>query len=263
MCGNELMEIVKNKDFYYNENQSLVSENIYEYDITRCFANILKHNNIADLMELDKLQANITIGKMVKNDPKLYDFLRDTTRAIMGNFVYDFNIQLNDVVALERDGLTLTKYITKSHKIFNHYTIELKNKWDMMIKNPTEDRQFLLIGEDRVRAKGVHNKPVGFEDFLYKHLYPIINTINKNIIYDKISLMEKEFFNCNNARLFAIPIKNSNKYKIILMDKELELNGDYLDSTNINNLNVFRKKYFFELLMPYLGSLGAYYFNKI
>lgn len=255
-------EVLNEKVFFYNEDANLYNENCYDYDINRCFATILKEHNLIDLTSIEKERANIAIGNIIKDNKRLYtEILKKTTREILQEYIRINNITIDDVICIERDGFILNKYINNSTKIFNKYNIRLKNKYNLLLINPGNIREMLLLSEDGVRLKGMSEKSIGIEEFIYKHLknYPVLS---KQELYKRISNMQREFYTTDEISIFLINKMKDNIFRLYCKEGTVDINNiSDMNEYKATDFKIDRQYYYQKYLYNFLNIIASNKFD--
>ena len=102
-----------------NQNLKLVMKDLYLYDIEACHYNLVKKLglDISELDENDKTSRNIQIGKMMRKNPRLTSVLRNTTRSIIDEYIRKNNIQEDEIVIRQYDGMILTRGLQETNVV--------------------------------------------------------------------------------------------------------------------------------------------------
>ena len=100
-----------------NENVKLILRDVYLYDIEACHYTIMTKlgMDLTGIDRNDKLERNIAIGKMMRKNPKLTSILRNTTRSIIDEYITRNNIQENDIILRQYDGIIITKTLKETN----------------------------------------------------------------------------------------------------------------------------------------------------
>jgi len=261
----EIFDIIDSRVFFYNDEHPMVLSDVYDYDIERCYTTILKNKNLVDLLNIPKSEANILIGKIIKNNPAIYDILKNETKKIVKLFIQSNNIILDDLIYMERDGFLLTRFL-KDNIVINIdndiYNIRLKNKYSIVIRSNEKHNNFLLLSDNNVRLKGIESKykSIAIETFLFNNLKRIFNESNKVKKYNLIQKMIHDFFHTDDINLFAVSMDN--KVDIYCRDKLVSINKDYLSNSKASEFNIDRKMYYGKLLYPFISVLALYTYNE-
>lgn len=94
-----------------NPNLPLVMRDVLIYDIEACHYTILKNKgyDLSHVDPEDKIGRNIMIGQMMKENPRITSLLRGTTESIINDYININNIQDDEIVIRQYDGLILTR----------------------------------------------------------------------------------------------------------------------------------------------------------
>lgn len=188
-----------------NNTCPLVINDLYHYDISKCYYNILKSIgwDMSDIPEDNKEERNKKIGILQKKHPQLSSYLINSTNNIIDHYLIKNNVdEKNDLIVRQRDGIIVKKKLN-----FISSTIPIDFRYSILkIIIDIKRRMFLLIKTDgQVEVKGVSNKPA---DHTFYEMFKNIDFGNKRSISDSIERMRQSFFRSENIKWFAIPSDN-------------------------------------------------------
>jgi hypothetical protein len=209
----------------------MIYTNVFEYDIKSAHPNILNKMGYSfkdDWYKLeDKLDRNIYIGKLFRDDLALRIKVNSYVESLIFNFMYENN-HLDDIIMVLYDALFTKTYIEddiiKNYKKETDILIRLKNKFDIFLIIHKRARKFIGFNKSKCVLKGF-TKTKGIEEFLYNNLYlEIINDKPLGLIMEKL---QEKFMNSNNIDLFKLQ-KHNTEY-IIIDNKEIEYNNQQIE----------------------------------
>lgn len=195
-----------------NKDCPLILSNLFEYDFSACNYRILK--NIGwDLSKInfeDKEQRNIQIGYLQRDNPELSAFLRNSVNGLIDHYIFENNINEDEIILRQFDGITLSKRMSKLN---TSMPIDLRRIISKMIIS--HDRKKWLTIDENVVVKGVSNLPIDTSFYNYfKHL----DYGNRNTLSNQLESLRKKIFHSpkldwymfkeNEDDLYSIPIKN-------------------------------------------------------
>jgi hypothetical protein len=235
-----------------NPDIKLVSHDIQSYDIPSCHYNILKAHGF-DLSEIDKedkLKRNITIGKMMRANPRITKLLRETTKSLIDEFILNNNIQDSDIVIRQYDGLLLKRAV-KNMEIGN-MRIEHRNSFDVFISSIKRN---MYIAYDSVRGqtkiKGVSHRYEAMDE-MYEKICKI-NFAKKTAIFRSLQRLYDFFMTTEDAELFAIPSDNDRFLFYVVKYGEFEVTRPTIGIMDTSDID--RKRYFDFYLKPFTQSI--------
>lgn len=214
----------------------LILSDLYLYDITACYYNILKNIgwDLTNINYLNKTQRNIEIGILQKNNPTLSKFLLNEVTKIIDYYIEYNRISYNNIIVRQRDG-----FISQKKLLNTSCSIPLDLRCNILRLILSSDRKiFLYITDDnKVIIKGITNKLI---DSSVYNLLLNINYNSKRTISKSIESIKQIFFSCTNIRWYgwenskgyAIPIKhqgiiNLNKSAISMIEIE-DIDKEYI-----------------------------------
>lgn len=234
-----------------NQNMKLILHAVYLYDITACHYNIMKNLGL-DISEInfeDKKIRNIQIGKLMQKNPRLTTTLRTTTKSIIDQYILQNNIQEDEIILRQYDGIIITKVLreTDIHKI----KLDLQKQFQIFISSIDRKKYIALDSNLKTTVKGVTSNYPGIEEY-YRKLC-LINFANKSSIFRNLQRLKDEFLNNKNNKTFAIPTKDE-KFIIYLKDYgELVTSGRTLNILDPNSID--KEKYFKFYIEPFTKSI--------
>jgi len=234
-----------------NENLKLVMKDLYLYDIEACHYNIVKHLGMdtSELDENDKTGRNIQIGKMMRKNPRLTSVLRSTTRSIIDEYIRRNNIQDDEIVIRQYDGLILTRGLQETEI----GTIPLKRRrfYQIFISSIDRVKYISLDSSFKISIKGV--------PFRYPHMdivYEKICKLNfgkKGAIFRGLQNIKDNFLNSEDTNLFGVPLKNE-KFNIFLKRYgEMQVSKQTLKIMDSDDID--KERYFNFYIVPFTKSI--------
>ncbi len=234
-----------------NEKLKLVLRDIYLYDIEACHYTIMKKLGF-DLSEIDKddkLKRNIQIGQMMRKNPKLTSALRSTTNTLIDEYILRNNIQDDDIVIRQYDGIIITKRLHETN--IQEVPLNMRNYFEIFIIS--YDRK-MYIACDNYKKFSIKGVPFRYDkmDQIYKKICQI-NFANKTSIFKSLQRLKYDFLNSTDATLFGIPIKGD-KYNVYLKGYgEIEISKQTLKIMDTDDID--KQRYFNFYITPFTKSI--------
>ena len=236
------------KQFYKYTGKELVLRNCFLYDISMCNIRIIKQLGFSDiynsLVNLPKQERVIKFGYISKQYKQLAYQVNNVTTQIIKQFINEYNIQDNEIVFIQKDGILVKRYINvRKEDIEDKLFPELHNMFSYIVFN-SKKTQYLAKCEKTktILTKGIQNKSIGLDSFLTKHLYKY--DIGN---FDVMNQVINKFFESYDIELYTIE-KNKDMYFIVMQDKILEIRKDMLNKIEIDT-NKINKHYYFNLYL--------------
>ena len=236
-----------NKHNYLNKDIKFINnESIIEYDMKNAGINILLYNNILNdndfkkLMSLSKLDRNISVGKFLKNNPDVNEFLINEFINIRKDFFNLNNIEDNNVLSIKKDAVVLINKTASVTKLNDFYEFLPKEKSNSYI-NINNKEHYYNIENNLLITKGYSEEVKMFQkDYIFKFLSEcllLLSVHNKDNLFEKCIVFKDNYVKKNldfgyykdiylNKYIFQI---NSYLFEKLVVDKEL------LTYCNINN----------------------------
>jgi len=238
-----------------NSNLDLILKEVYIYDIESCHYTLLKMNgyNLENVDPNDKLSRNIAIGKMMQKNPRLTEFLRSTTIALIDEYITANEIEEDDIVIRQYDGLLLTKLLHKNN--IQEIPLNLRRTFDVFISSIKRN---MYIAIDTMQQHSIKGVPFRYlhMDQIYKKICQI-NFFNKIELFKGLERIKNSILKSTDVNLFAIPTKN-NKFSIFLLGYgEMEISPGTLKLIDTDEID--KHRYFNIYLSPFTKSIVSQY----
>lgn len=226
---------------------------IYSYDISACHYNILKNNgfDVSHLDENDKRKRNIQIGQMMKGNPELTKFLRETTESIIDEYINKNDLDNDEIVIRQYDGFLCTRMLDVTE--IGAMPLEKRDKFTIFITSINRKMYIARNAFGETKVKGV---PFIYDKMkrIYAALCATTDASDKNIIFKRLQYFKDQFLLSNDYSLFGIPTGKENKFNIFLKKYgELEVSGSTLRIMDLDDID--RMKYFEFYIEPFTKSI--------
>jgi hypothetical protein len=188
--------------------ERLIERDVFSYDIEACHYNLLQSfgYDTQNIPEHNKLERNIMIGKMMRDDSDLKKRLRETTNKIIDDYIYFNELSEDDIIIRQYDGVITTKRLIETQR--SVLPIALQNRYDILLISIDRGK---YIGFDnlkgKVKIKGVPNLYDGIKKY-YKRLIRIVDIENKSRILSNLEKLKESFLKDDDLHVFAIPVND-------------------------------------------------------
>jgi hypothetical protein len=238
-----------------NPNLEFIIKEVYIYDIESCHYTLMKMNGyrLDNIDPHDKLSRNIAIGKMMQKNPRLTEFLRSTTISLIDEYITANEIEKDDIVIRQYDGLLLTKFLHKNN--IQEIPLNLRRTFDVFISSIKKD---MYIAIDTMQQPSIKGIPFRYShmDQIYKKICQL-NFFNKPELFKGLERIKNLVLNSNDVNLFAIPTKDG-KLSIFLKGYgEMEITSSTLKLVDTNEID--KRRYFDIYLSPFTKSIVSQY----
>jgi len=234
-----------------NPNLPLIMRDLRVYDIEACHYTILKNKgyDLSHIDPEDKLGRNIMIGQMMRDNPRITSLLRTTTESIINDYININNIEDDDIVIRQYDGLILRRKLDVTN--IGHMPLELRQAFKIFISSIDRKAYIALDSNNELKVKGVSFKYKAM-DVMYRELCLILD-VTKASLFTRLQKLKDEFFETENPELFGIPVKNG-KFNIFLLGYgELEVSHSTLKIMDTDDVD--RERYFKFYIEPFTKSI--------
>jgi hypothetical protein len=236
-----------------NPNMKLILSEVYVYDIESCHYTLMKNNgfDLGNIDPGDKEGRNIAIGKLMQQNPRITDFLRSTTIALIDEYITANDIEDDDIVIRQYDGLLLTRLLHKND--VQSIPLNLRKTFDVFISSIDKSMYIAMDTTQKIAVKGVPHRYPHIKQ-IYKKICQL-NFINKVSLFKGLENIKRFILESNDVKLFAIPNKN-NKFSIFLLGYgEMEVSPGTIKLIDTDEIDKMR--YFDIYLTPFTKSIIA------
>ena len=234
-----------------NSNLKLILRDVHVYDIEACHYTILDNLgfDLSDIDPEDKLGRNIQIGKMMRENPRITYLLRNTTESIISDYITKNNIEDDDIVIRQYDGLLLMRLLHNTN--IGHIPLGRRKTFQIFISSIDRKKYIAIDNNFEITIKGVANR-YEYIDKTYMRLCKIVD-LNKNSLFTHLQRIKDEILNSDDSSMFGIPTKND-KFIIFLQGYgELEVSKSTLKIMDTNDID--RERYFRYYIEPFTKSI--------
>lgn len=193
--------------------ERLILRDIFSYDIEACHYNLLRKfgYNTSNINKENKLERNIQIGKLMRDNETIKTRLRKTTAKIIDDYI-DFNqLKEDDIIIRQYDGIITKKRLVETEKSI--LPIALQNRYDILLISIDHGKYIAFDNlKNNIKIKGVPNIYDGIKTY-YKKLIRIVDIEKRSRILKNLAVLKQSFYKEEDLSVFANPIN----------DKEVEL----------------------------------------
>lgn len=239
-----------------SDSSPLFMSEVYDYDIPSCHYQILKNINydLSDIPEHDKETRNIKIGLIMRDNPDLAKYLRETTISTIDEYLKINEIKESDIILRQYDGILLRKPMVNLNSL--ELEIILKNYYNKFLISIQRD-MYIAKSDTQNVFKGIPNLYNEMEKFLNKILE--INYANICSIALSLKNLKQEFFN-GNIKLFFIPFKK-NRFKVFMKELgPIEVGETIIKLEMMELKQIDIEKYFDTYISPFFQSIVYYFY---
>jgi hypothetical protein len=173
------------KDIHYIKNTRIT-----EYDMSNAGINILltkgllKPDFVNHLNKMDKLQKNITVGKILQKNPEWNKIMMEEFVAIRKYFMEVNNLDDSDILSIKKDAIFVIDKKVRHLKLSANYEFKEKNTYDTYL-NIMNKEFYVNIEKELYDTKG-------FSDLVLKYQEDyFIDFIITTLVLDRSSEREK------------------------------------------------------------------------
>lgn len=234
-----------------NKNLKLILRDVNSYDIEACHYNILKNFgfNLDGIDPNDKLGRNIKIGQMMKENKRITQLLRNTTKSIIDDYIAKNNVKENEIIIRQYDGIILTR--TLEHTNIGHMPLERRQTFQNFIISIDRKKFIALDNENKISIKGISHRYKEMDKFYIRLCR--LTEMSKDRIFQNLENLKREIFTTTNSKLFGIPNKNNKLIVFLKGYGELEISESTLSIMDTEDVD--RQRYFDFYIKPFAKSI--------
>lgn len=254
--------IITDRLNYLNESIPFYIGHIYEYDIKHAYPSLLKNTNFKftnpELIEIlndldkpyDKKSLLIMIGKEIKINPELSNYINDRLKSIIKEFQIINNLTKDNVISIKKDALFVNHYC--KNLILSDVEFIEKNKYNLYFYDYNSKYEFYInkfLNTMNYSIKGLGNT---FDKNLYDIICNLVYISLSNNDLSYIKMVENLFMNKNIEKLLPY-LPSELVYKdMIYIDKNELYEKDLITIDHIKD--TYNKYYsnIFKSLINYL-----------
>ena len=198
--------------------RGLIVRDVFSYDIAACHYNLLKkfQYDVSGINKDDKLERNIQIGKIMRDNEEIKTKLRETTNRIIDDYIAFNELEEDDIIIRQYDGLITTKRLVEVEK--SVLPIGLQNRYDIFLISIDRGKYIAFDNLKRkIKVKGVPSLYDGIKKY-YEKLVRIVDIENRSRVLDNLENLKRSFYEETDLQVFAIP-DNNNKEEVEIIFK--------------------------------------------
>lgn len=235
---------------YINKECNLVLTDLYEYDFSSCYYNILKCINwdLSEIEETDKKKRNIQLGLLQQKNKDLSKFLLKKTEDLIDLYLIENNINQQSIIVRQRDGLILSQ---KMEKLNISLPIDFRTQIIKMIIDVKRTKFLFITHKNKVIVKGI-TKPLNCEFFDF---FKNINFHNKYNTIDALEKLRHNILKSNKIEQFCFKISETEILIPLISEGLISMRKSSIKNIDITDIN---KMYTWEnCIWPFVESIMA------
>ena len=227
----------------------LVLSSLYEYDFSSCYYTILKnvHFDLSKINPENKQKRNIALGILQKNNPMISNFLLENTNLLIDLYLSENNISPEEVIIRQRDGVILSKPMTKLN-----ITMPIDFRGDILklIFSVKRNSFLFLNSKGKVIVKGI-KKPANSD---FYNSFKNLDFCNKSNMINGLERIRLNIMSSLNILQFAF--EDGDELLLPISNGSMKVKKSLLSSMSINNIN---RTYTWETCVwPFAESLMVF-----
>lgn len=232
------MEIKKNIPFILSD--------LYEYDFSACAYNILKNVgwDTSNIPFDDKLQRNIQIGLIQRNNQNLSAFMTKTIDQLVDHYL---NTNNADAIVRAKDGFITNK---KLKLLDDTMPLTFRNLISKIIFDINRSYYLAILTNGEVIVKGMRDRPI---DVSFYKLFRNLNFTNNKSLLDGLENMRKIIYESDNIKWFTRQIDETTIEIPILNEGILKINKSFLP--NVDDAEVDKSFIWDEFIWPFAQAI--------
>ena len=234
-----------------NKNLRLILRDIHLYDIVSCHYTIMSNLgfDLEGIDPEDKLGRNIKIGQMMRDNPRITSLLRTTTEAVIDDYILKNNIQDDEIVIRQYDGMILTRLL--EHTNIGHIPLDRRKSYQKFISSIDRRKYIAIDNNFEISIKGISHRYKKM-DSIYLRLCKL-SDFSKDRMFHHLQKIKDEIFNSEDAELFGIPTKNDKLTIFLKGYGEISISPSTLRIMDTEDID--RERYFKFYIEPFAKSI--------
>ena len=197
----------------------------------------------------NKLERNIQIGQLMKQNPRISSLLRATTKAIIDDYITKNNVKPNEIILRQYDGIILTRLLDYTN--IGHILLERRETYQKFIASIDRHKYIALDSNFKLIVKGVSYRYKEM-DKIYLQLCNILD-FNKVQLFYHLQKLKDQFFSSNDIKLFGIPTINNSVIVFLKGYGEIIVSLPTLKIMDPKDID--REQYFNFYIEPFVKSI--------
>ena len=231
---------------------NLILSSLFDYDISKCSYSILESIgwNINNINRDNKKIRNIEIGLLMRDNPKLSEFLLSQTEKIIDNYISLNKIGNDDIIIRAKDGFISKKPLTITD---NTLKLESRGIVSKLIINQERNKYLAIYSNGQVVVKGI-NKTL---DTSFFDLFKNLEFGSKKNLMIGLENIRKIILDSDNVKWF-IRKDQDEIYIPILNQGFVKLNSSLISLIDIDEVDkIFVWE---EFIWPFIKSILIHYY---
>lgn len=169
-------------------NRCILSSNIFEYDIesaNACALKVLMGDQIYfDLIKKTKEERVITVGNMMKENPKLYNQVENILINWRNKFIEINKIRKENIIETTRDSVLVKNTIPNHTNLPSFEFVNFRTKGEEYSSYIYLTPQLRLLYDNlrkKIKIKGIKDEYVNNSKFVKKILLPLFQALEQSI----------------------------------------------------------------------------------
>ena len=232
----------------------LIYNDLYEYDFTSCYYNLLKNIGweMDDIDPNNKKQRNIKIGLLQKNNKYIGEYLQNTVENLIDFYINENNLDKKEILLRNKDGIITTRNIPINTKTM---PLDLRKVITRLIFSSNDKKKWMTFYNDNtIIVKGISKRSY---DSSYYDMFLQLNYSNRKNLFTGIDKIRYKILTGNNIgwyllneddEHFSIPINHDDNTKSVI-----QIRKSLAKAFDINKIN---KKYIWDnYIWPFTISI--------
>ena len=186
------------KDVTYIKNTTII-----EYDMSNAGINILltkgllKQDFVDHLNKMDKLQKNITVGKILQKNPEWNKVMMEEFIAIRKYFMEINELTDDDILSIKKDAIFIIGKRVRNLKLTENYEFKEKNTYDTYLSIMNKEF-YVSIDKGEYDVKGFSKKVLSLqEDYFIDFIITALVLDREDIFakHEHIKIFRTKFLN--------------------------------------------------------------------
>lgn len=237
------MLVTEKKSNYLNKDiPYLTNVTIYEYDMTSGGFNILRSKGVfkkkeeEKLLNMNKLDRNVYIGKKLRREPELSSILIEGFKESLTEFCIMNGIENKDILSIKKDAIFIINKKCQKLKINKYVSLKEANKYtSYLYVNNIE----FYNNSSKLDVKGLKDEVIENNAFIdvIKKIMTLMEKNNEIYMFRYLKKLQKDYLEYNVDYSLYKELNLNNAYKVTLFDRTFyydNIDEDFVEYININ-----------------------------
>lgn len=232
-----------------NQTCALILQNLFEYDFSSCYYEILKSVgwDLSNVDEKNKKSRNLSIGYIQRENPRIAEYLQGTVDKLIDHYIRENHIKEEEIILRQKDSITVTKSLSITNSTLS---LDLRGVISKLIIDSERKKWLIIYTGGEVIAKGFLKKT---RDMSFLNLFRNLDFSNKINLISGLERIRQKIYSEENINWFLQEDENDS-FSIPITDIGfIKINKSAINSISIKDID--REFLWKEYIWPFAESI--------